>query len=280
MNTRQKLTLGIAAIFMVTLTIVGVTYAYFVTRVEGEPVQESVNVQTANVGDMVYKDVSGTVDFSNTLPGTTKYYHFSIANLGADPQSVELFLTEARAKSGYTDPKYTVDGVETTMGEFIHTADGTDTEAAVNTTTGCYGTNNKMSTQLTESDATYKALCFSEADGSKYNNFVITLYKLADTTPTNVSGDSSLGTKTFDLATNVFADIDYATALKDSGEGANKVTTAPSKVLYAADTTLIDAVTVPGETVYSYVLKVEYVKNALVQNAENLASLKLQASIR
>lgn len=276
MNTRQKLTLGIAAIFMVTLTIVGVTYAYFVTRVEGDPVQESVNVQTANVGDMVYKDVSGTVDFSNTLPGTTKYYHFSIANLGADPQSVELFLTEARAKAEYAAPTYEVNGVETTMGEFIHTADGTDTEAAVNTTTGCYGTNNKMSTQLTESDATYKALCFSEEDGSKYNNFVITLYKLADTTPTNVSGDSSLGTKSFDLATNVFADIDYATALTDT----NKVTTAPSKVLYAADTTLIDAVTVPGETVYSYVLKVDYVKNTLVQNAENLASLKLQASIR
>ena len=43
MNTKQKLTLGIAAIFMVTLTIVGVTYAYFVTRVTGTA-SESVNV--------------------------------------------------------------------------------------------------------------------------------------------------------------------------------------------------------------------------------------------
>ena len=65
MNTRQKLTLGIAAIFMVTLTIVGVTYAYFVTRVSGD-ITESVNIKTATVGSVEY------------VPGKKKLGLFSV----------------------------------------------------------------------------------------------------------------------------------------------------------------------------------------------------------
>ena len=49
MNTKQKLTLGNAAIFMDTLTRVGVTYAYFVTRVNYTQEAE-VQVQAATIG--------------------------------------------------------------------------------------------------------------------------------------------------------------------------------------------------------------------------------------
>ena len=49
MSTRQKLTLGIAAIFMVTLTIIGVTYAYFVTRVNVQGTETKAEITTADV---------------------------------------------------------------------------------------------------------------------------------------------------------------------------------------------------------------------------------------
>ena len=61
MNTKQKLTLGIAAIFMVTLTIVGVTYAYFVTQVTTET-PAAVDVSTANVGSVEYRVGNGNSD--------------------------------------------------------------------------------------------------------------------------------------------------------------------------------------------------------------------------
>ena len=75
MNTRQKLTLGVAAIFMVTLTIVGVTYAYFVTRVTGA-LTESAVIETAKIGAIEYVPGNGTSDsitLSNALPGDVKY---------------------------------------------------------------------------------------------------------------------------------------------------------------------------------------------------------------
>ena len=63
MNTKQKLTLGIAAIFMVTQTIVGVTYAYFVTQVQ-TGTQAAANVTTATFGEITFvkEDKSLTLD--------------------------------------------------------------------------------------------------------------------------------------------------------------------------------------------------------------------------
>ncbi len=78
MNTKQKLTLGIAAIFMVTLTIVGVTYAYFVTQVNGNTTQ-NVNVQTAKIG-IEYVDGNGTVTLTDVLPGAVAYKAFQVKN--------------------------------------------------------------------------------------------------------------------------------------------------------------------------------------------------------
>ena len=53
MNTKQKLTLGIAAIFMVTLTIIGVTYAYFVTRVNTTGTETTAIIKTAEIGSSI-----------------------------------------------------------------------------------------------------------------------------------------------------------------------------------------------------------------------------------
>lgn len=286
MNTRQKLTLGIAAIFMVTLTIVGVTYAYFVTRVTGENNTESVDVQTATVGDIVYKDINGPVQFKNVLPGTTEYYQFSVANLGDQQQPFALFLTGTPGTGEFKTTE-TIGGVETqvtyTYGEFIHTVNGSNADTGVTTaTTGCYGQYAKMSAQAVgETDATYKSLCFSDAETSKYNNIKISLYELGSTTPTSISGDS--GNKTFELATNVFADFTAATL-----NTATPVTIANDQIMYDGETGLVARIDIAGNTVRNYVLKVEYVKatdgaenpTELIQNAENLAALNIKVDIK
>lgn len=288
MNTRQKLTLGIAAIFMVTLTIVGVTYAYFVTRVTGENNTESIDVQTATVGDIVYKDINGPVQFKNVLPGTTEYYQFSVANLGEQQQPFALFLTGTPG-TGSFETTETIGGVETpvtyTYGEFIHTVNGSNADTGVTTAvTGCYGQYAKMSAQLTDGDATYRSLCFSDAETSKYNNIRISLYELGTTTPTSISGDS--GNKTFELASNVFADFTAATL-----NTATPVTIANDQIMYDGETGLVARIDIAGGIVRNYVLKVEYLKATvtsgepatttdLIQNAENLAALNIKVDIK
>lgn len=288
MNTRQKLTLGIAAIFMVTLTIVGVTYAYFLTRVEGDDNTDTLNVQTAEVGDIVYKDINGgELSIENALPGTEMYYQFSVANLGEQTQAFELFLTEARVDVNYVAPQTTIAGQTYTYGEYLHTANGLNTDQGV--ATGCYGTNMKMSEQLTDSteDAAYKTLCFS---GAKYNNFKITLYELDDTATTDVTVSGETGSKDFTVpaAQNAFDAETY------DFENGTVVSVNNTQINYAAETGLatsagaIKNMPIAGNTIRNFVLKVEYVKatdgaaepEELIQNAENLASLKLKVNIR
>ena len=150
MSTRQKLTLGIAAIFMVTLTIVGVTYAYFVTQVQ-TGTEAVVDVKTANVGSVEYQVGNGTNDvitLTDVLPGTTMYKTFKVFNNTEDTTSssqYNVFLT-SKATSN--------------TAHFVHATDDT----------GCYVSGVKASN--VEGATT---TCF---DGTAYNNVKVTLYKV------------------------------------------------------------------------------------------------------
>ena len=95
MNTRQKLTLGIAAIFMITLTIVGVTYAYFVTKVNGNTTDKVINVSTANLG-VEYGDGNGLVTLADALPGDKVYKVFTVTNSkSSSPVAYKVTLTSS-----------------------------------------------------------------------------------------------------------------------------------------------------------------------------------------
>jgi len=289
MNIRQKLTLWIAAIFMVTLTIVGITYAYFVTRVIGENNIESTDIQTGLAGDIVYKDVNGPVILKNILPGVTEYYHFSVANLGELQQPFELFLNSSPVEDKFTTTETTGgETVEYTYGEFIHSVTGSNDDIGVTTeNTGCYRRYAKMSSEaIGDDDKTYKELCFSNETTSKYNNIKITLYKLADSTIDTKTLYEDTQLWDFTAKTDPFININYETVLKDYGEGANKID-IPSQINYATRTDLIARIDIPGNAVYNYVLKVEYLKATngaeeptyLIQNAENLAALNIKVDI-
>lgn len=93
MNTRQKLTLAIAAIFMVTLTIVGVTYAYFVTQVQNNPSTPNIQVGTASLG-VTYGDGNDVVTLTDVLPGTKVYKTFTVTNSNStQPVPFTVYVT-------------------------------------------------------------------------------------------------------------------------------------------------------------------------------------------
>ena len=49
MNRRQKIIVSVTGIFLVALILVGLTYAYFLTRINGNPNDTSISVTTANL---------------------------------------------------------------------------------------------------------------------------------------------------------------------------------------------------------------------------------------
>lgn len=267
MNTRQKLTLGIAAIFMVTLTIVGVTYAYFVTRVTGT-ITESVNVQTAKVGSVIYEQGNGTSDvvtLNDILPGTTLYKSFKVTNEASDAAAVGSYTIFM--ESWPTDNKP----------QFVHGSAGAITSGATNV---CYNSSaiNSEGDTITGnvvSNGTPTATCF---DGTSYNNVYVTLYEITPagtTAPANYTYFNTVandGTAISNEATYLSNPV--LTATNVAAKALNDAT--PGN----ASQDLTSALTIAGNTTRYYVLKVEYRNNNANQNIENDAALTLKVSIR
>ena len=250
MNTRQKLTLGIAAIFMVTLTIVGVTYAFFVTRVTGD-LTESIAVQTANVGSIKYVAGNGntdTVKLDKVLPGNTVYKTFSVQNEGDGNGSYTIFYTSTPRSN---------------VAQFVHATNDS----------GCYVSSVYPSNST---DGTPTATCF---DGTAYNNVKITLYSLTE------AGETALANKidaegNLILAENETAEDLFTAANVKTEYATQNVKAAANIVNDSATQDLTGVITLGGKLDTNYILKVDYLDIAKNQNIENEAALDIKVSIK
>jgi len=84
MNRRQKIIVSVTGIFIVLLILIGLTYGYFLTRITGNPNNESISVTTANL-ELVYGDGTTSILTSNTPiePGKfTSSKDFTVTNNG------------------------------------------------------------------------------------------------------------------------------------------------------------------------------------------------------
>ena len=273
MDTRQKLTLGIAAIFMVTLTIVGVTYAYFVTRITGT-ITQSVNIEAAKIGSVVYENgnctttnadpetcvATDTITLSNILPGTTIYKSFRVTNTSTVEDSSATY-------SVYLD-SWPTEGAP----HFVHGSAGSEL-GADNNNNVCY-----KSTAVESTGTTPTATCF---DATSYNNIYVTLYKLTGTELEQEqkfnaveNGGTISDTSILDNAINInpinsgVDDAAYVNAL------------AGATVNGRASQDLTTSIVIDEQVTDYYVLKVEYRDNDNNQNIENNAALTLKVNIR
>mgnify|MGYP004468190255 CR=1 FL=1 len=70
MNKTKKIIICITGILLITLILVGLTYAYFLTKIKGNMNEKSISVSTANL-ELVYKDESPNIEVDALMPGTT-----------------------------------------------------------------------------------------------------------------------------------------------------------------------------------------------------------------
>ena len=98
MNKKQKIIVSITGITIVLLALIGLTYAYFLTRIQGNTNEKSISVTTANL-ELVYGDGNtkllqstsalvpnndnsiGTKDFTVTNKGLNTSYVVIIENV-------------------------------------------------------------------------------------------------------------------------------------------------------------------------------------------------------
>ena len=83
MNRRQKIIVSITGIFIVLLALVGLTYAYFLTRITGNEEDKSISVTTANL-ELTYGDGNGILLPAGLIEPSDKNIKFYVSNEETD----------------------------------------------------------------------------------------------------------------------------------------------------------------------------------------------------
>ena len=82
MNRRQRIIISVTGIFIVLLILVGLTYAYFLTKIKGNDNEKSISVTTADL-KLEYSDINDIlVSEENVEPGNSWTKTFAVTNNG------------------------------------------------------------------------------------------------------------------------------------------------------------------------------------------------------
>ena len=127
MNRKQKIIVSATGIVLIMLILVGLTYAYFLTRINGNTNDKSISVTTANLR-LVYSDgTDGVIGGTNIEPSDTVYTKtFTVKSEGNKNIEYGVYLINViNQLTRKEDVKYTLEC----------TTDGTITCNGVNETT-------------------------------------------------------------------------------------------------------------------------------------------------
>ncbi len=82
MNRNQRIVVSIVGIIIVTLALIGITYAYFMARIIGNSTSKSISGTLTNL-ELTYSDGNGLIATSEMMLGDTLEKTFSVQNTGS-----------------------------------------------------------------------------------------------------------------------------------------------------------------------------------------------------
>ena len=110
MSRKNKIIISIVGISIISLALIGLTYGYYLTRIQGNTNNKSISISTANL-ELTYSDNSDVITGTNIVPGTTLGTKtFTVTNSGdnnVDSYSVGL-VNVINTFTRLDDIKYTV----------------------------------------------------------------------------------------------------------------------------------------------------------------------------
>ena len=81
MSRKNKIIISISGIVIVLLLLLGLTYGFYLTRINGNSSDKSVTVSLANL-ELTYSDGNGLVESNNMVPGESITKTFTVENTG------------------------------------------------------------------------------------------------------------------------------------------------------------------------------------------------------
>ena len=92
MNRKQKIIVSVVGITIVLLALLGITYAYYLTRIQGNTNTNSISITTADL-KLEYGDGNGIVTAESIMPGTTLTPKvFEVSNEGNTTASYSVVI--------------------------------------------------------------------------------------------------------------------------------------------------------------------------------------------
>ena len=181
MNRRQKIIVSVTGIFLVLLILLGLTYAYFLTKIKGNDNEKSISVTTANL-ELVYGDGNALITAEKIEPGdsiTAKT--FTVTNSGnATINNYAVYLEELVNNLERTsDMVYTL----TCTSSVTNSTCNGKTETVFPTQNGILVTNNiaKDEVQTYSLQLTYKEMNVDQSvDMGKEVSAKVQIYNLRD----------------------------------------------------------------------------------------------------
>ena len=93
-KSKKSVIIGITALLLVTLTLLGLTYAYYRTRIVGNEAEKSISV-TSKVLGLKYEDGDSNVILGATIEPTEEIEivkEFTVTNTGDEAVSYSVYL--------------------------------------------------------------------------------------------------------------------------------------------------------------------------------------------
>ena len=102
-NRKHKVIISIIGITIVMLALLGITYAYYLTRIEGNTNTNSISITTSKL-ELLYSDGNKELNIENLIPGQTiAKKTFSVENTGNDLIEYGVFLENVINELKYYD---------------------------------------------------------------------------------------------------------------------------------------------------------------------------------
>ncbi len=181
MNRKQRIIVSVTGIFLVLLILVGLTYAYFLTKIKGNDNEKSISVTTANL-ELVYGDGNALITAEKIEPGNSiTAKTFTVTNSGnATINNYAVYLEELVNNLERTsDMVYTL----TCTSSVTNSTCNGKTETVFPTQNGILVTNNivKDEVQTYSLQLTYKEMNVDQSvDMGKEVSAKVQIYNLRD----------------------------------------------------------------------------------------------------
>ena len=122
MKKKTMIIVSIVGITIVLLALIGLTYAYFLTRIQGNTNNKSISLTTADVS-VEYYEGNGLVTLDKMMPGDTFTKTFNVKNTGTSEGEYAISLLNVENELEYfKDLTYVIKRNGTTIKEGIFPA--------------------------------------------------------------------------------------------------------------------------------------------------------------